>query len=399
MTKKFQFARRTNWPLGVNPLTTILDQFRAQETPIFDLTESNPTRCGFDYPLELILKPLADPDNLSYDPSPRGSLRAREAISQYYREKNLSVLPEQIFLTASTSEAYGYLFRLLVNQDERVLFPKPSYPLFQFFVDLNDIHLDYYLLKYGLEGWHIDFSSLQHLDFSNIKAIVLVNPNNPTGSFLRAQELEMLNQICQKHYISLISDEVFADFVLDQQPPLTSLVENQAALTFVLGGFSKTLALPQMKLSWIILQGPPGLVKEAMDRLEVIADTYLSVNAPVQNAAASWLAHKDMMQQPIKRRLKDNLEFLKKQTDFHAGCRLLKMQGGWYAVLKLPNFINEEAWAIELLKETRVFVHPGYFFDFDEAPYIVLSLLPPQDIFQHGISCILNKLKQDCLKA
>lgn len=385
------FSRRTNWPLSSNRIAQALDRLKKANIPIIDLTESNPTCCGFVYPSENILQPLASDKNLRYDPQPQGSLEAREAVSRYYKEQGHEVAVERIFLTASTSEAYSYLFRLLADAGQEVLFPRPSYPLFQFLGDLNDVTLRHYSLEY-LDRWCIDLKSLEEAVGPKMKAVVLVNPNNPTGSFIKKDELSVLNRICRAKNIPIISDEVFADFAFPGSKDAVSLVGNDAVLTFVLGGLSKTLLLPQMKLSWIIVSGPEELVKEACQRLEVIADTYLSVNTPVQNAVAGWLSAKEEFQSPVKQRTMDNLRFLEEAVKT-TKCQLRKPEGGWYAVIRIPpTDISEEDLILELLEKDHVFVHPGYFFDFDEDGFLVVSLLPPSDDFKEGIQRIFQRI-------
>lgn len=381
------FSRRTNWPLSSNRITRTLEQLKKANVSIIDLTESNPTRCGFAYPSQEILLPLASDKNLRYEPQPQGSLEAREAVARYYKEQGRDVPVERIFLTASTSEAYSYLFRLLADAGQEVLFPRPSYPLFQFLGDLNDVTLNYYPLVFT-GHWHMDFSQLEGCIQPATKAIVLVNPNNPTGSFIKKEELSALNRICQAKNIPIISDEVFADFAFPGDKDAVSLVNNDAVLTFVMGGLSKTLALPQMKLSWIIVSGPEELADQACQRLEMIADTYLSVNTPVQNAVAGWLSSRDEFQRPIKQRTLDNLRFLEEAVKA-TQCQLLKPEGGWYAVILVPSsHVSEEDLVLRLLEKEHVFVHPGYFFDFEEEGFLVVSLLPPSDIFQEGIKRI-----------
>jgi len=367
-----------------------VDNLKKENVEILNLTESNPTKCGFRYP-KRILKSLYDKKNFFYAPDAQGMLETRQAISEYYKTKNINVRPEQIFLTSSTSEAYSYLFRLLANPEDRILFPHPSYPLFQFLGDLNDVALDFYALQY-LDQWVIDFGSLKDLITSHTKSIVLVNPNNPTGSFFRMYELEELNGLCQKNRLSIICDEVFHDFSINPHENHLSLINNKSVLTFVLGGFSKTLGLPQMKLSWIVISGPDDLVKEASARLEVIADTYLSVNTPVQNACRVWLKYKKDLQSQILNRIRNNFSLLKKLFSSNSPCQLLNMEGGWYGVLKLPLHYSEEQIVLDCLKEDHVFVHPGYFFDFLDEPYIVLSLLPQEAIFEKGLTRILNRV-------
>ena len=393
MTEPFLFARRTNWPLESNRLTVALEYLRNKEVPILDLTESNPTNCGFSYPGGDILSALAEGDNLEYKPVPRGSLKAREAVSRYYRERGSPVSPERIFLTASTSEAYSYLFRLLANPSDHVLFPHPSYPLFSFLGNLNDVRLETYPLIYDGK-WNIDLKSARHLFCDDTRAFVLVNPNNPTGSFVRWGEVEELNVLCRDHNTALVCDEVFADFAFDANQDRVSLVDNDQVLTFVLGGISKTLGLPQMKLSWIIINGPRELVKKASSRLEVIADTYLSVNTPTQNALPLWLSHRKEIQERINERIRQNYSFLKEQAENARDCELLTTEGGWYAVLKIPDTYSEEEWALAFLNKDHVFVHPGYFFDFDNEAFIVVSLLASDDVFQDGIKRILGHISR-----
>ncbi|OGX38315.1 MAG: hypothetical protein A3D87_01920 [Omnitrophica WOR_2 bacterium RIFCSPHIGHO2_02_FULL_50_17] len=385
-----KFAKRTDWPLSSNRITVAMEDLRRDGAAVLDLTESNPTRCGFAFPNEMILKSLGNEDNLRYEPLPQGSVRAREAVGGYYMAKGFDVSVENIILTSSTSEAYSYLFRLLVNAGERVLFPRPSYPLFQFLGDLNDVHLDFYTLTYT-DRWGMDFDQIRRNIQTDTRALVLVNPNNPTGSFVAKKEKEWLNALCRERNLSIICDEVFGDFPLDPTAQGVSLVNNGDVLTFVLGGLSKTLGLPQMKLSWIILSGPAALVKTARERLEIIADTYLSVSAPVQNSLERWLPLKDQIQGGMRARLKRNLQFLKEKAR-GGPCRLFEPEGGWYAVLKIPPTLSEEEWVLKFLRKDRVFVHPGYFFDFDDEAFIVVSLLPPEEVFEAGISRVLKRM-------
>ncbi|MCA9408065.1 MAG: pyridoxal phosphate-dependent aminotransferase, partial [Candidatus Omnitrophica bacterium] len=324
----------------------------------------------------------------------KGLEKARNAICEYYREQGLKVNPENIFLTAGTSEAYSHLFRLLLNLKEEVLLPQPSYPLFQYIVDLNDARFYPYTLQYN-NGWALDLEALSESNFSAAKAIVLVNPNNPTGSYIKTHELDIINQICHQHNMAVICDEVFYDFDLGIEPDRVSLVNNSEVLTFVLSGISKILGLPQMKLSWIVVNGPDLLVKEAMKRLEVISDTYLSVNTPVQNALAYWLKEKEMLQKDIKERIQQNYDFLQKQIHSVKATQLLKAEGGWYAILRIPAIRSEDEWVIKLLTHYHVFVHPGYFFDFDEGVHFILSLLTDSKVFQEGVMRILSRVEQE----
>ncbi|MDP2653000.1 MAG: pyridoxal phosphate-dependent aminotransferase [Candidatus Omnitrophota bacterium] len=379
--EKIRFSRRTDWELSANRLTSLWEDLR-RGGQVYDLTESNPTRCGFAYPSDRILPALSSPDNLSYLPHPQGLAAAREEVCRYYRRFRLPVDPSQVFLTSSTSEAYSFLFRLLADPDDRVLFPRPSYPLFQFLVDLSDIVMDFYSLAYA-GGWTVDFESLASEIRDRTRAIALVNPNNPTGSYVSPDERGRLNRICREKGLALISDEVFLDYSWkDPNPGRFSLAGQQEALTFVLGGVSKALALPQMKLSWIVVSGPAEETREAARRLEVIADTYLSVNTPVQNALPAWSACQEEIQTQARARVRQNREFVEQHLP--PGTECLSAQAGWYAVLRLSPDISEEELALNLLEKHRVYVHPGYFFDFEDGAHLVISLLPEPQIFQEG---------------
>ncbi|MCK5580735.1 MAG: pyridoxal phosphate-dependent aminotransferase [Candidatus Omnitrophica bacterium] len=389
------FAQRTAWQLSSNKITQVLTQLRESGEEILDLTESNPTRCGFSYPSEEIMDALQSPCNLEYRPSSQGLLSAREAVCAYYQRKNVEITPDQVFLTASTSEAYSFLFRLLANPGEEILFPRPGYPLFEFLIDLNDLKWRTFPLVYK-EGWHVDLEGLASEVSEQTRAVVLVNPNNPTGSFIDATQRETINKICGGK-IPIICDEVFEDYVFDEGLESFSLVNNQENLTFVLGGLSKTLALPQMKVSWIVVSGPKDDVQESIKRLEIIADTYLSVNTPAQNALPKWLGLRNVIQKDILTRVRQNRDLILGQASSHLSCRVLDAQGGWYVVLKVGQR-DEEQFVLNLLEQDHVFVHPGYFFDFPDEGYIVLSLLPLSDVFEKGVTRILNNSFPDFFK-
>ncbi|HLF18281.1 MAG TPA: pyridoxal phosphate-dependent aminotransferase [Candidatus Omnitrophota bacterium] len=391
---EFPFAKRTEWPLTANKITQTLDSFKKQNIPVLDLTVSNPAACGIALPEKEILEALQSKENLTYQPAAQGLQEAREAISDYYAAHH-KVDPENIFLTSSTSEGYAFLFRLLANYGEHILFPQPSYPLFSFLGDLSDIVIDNYSLIKD-KDWAPDWEGLPQKIDAFTKAVVVVNPNNPTGSYLHAKEQEKLNKVCSYYRLAVISDEVFWDYPLERDKDAVSMVANKGALTFTLGGLSKALGLPQMKLSWIVVSGPDQLVSEAKKRLEVIADTFLSVNTPVQNALRSWFTHKDAIQGQIRQRITNNYEFLKKEVAGLKGVQLLKAQGGWYAILQLVNSgKNEEEWVLKLLSKYHLFVHPGYFFDFEEEPYLVVSLLTDPPIFKEGIERLLSRIEQE----
>ena len=383
----FPFSRRTNWRQETNALNKALEELGRQRIPVMDLTASNPTSCGFLYP-DGMLSALNSLDNFKYQPDACGMSHARQAVAEYYTRQKLALPPKDIILTASTSEAYSFLMRLLANPGDKILIPKPSYPLFQFLLEINDVSFEYYPLVYDGQ-WRLDCQALERLVDAKTKAIILVNPNNPTGSYISQVELDFLNDFCCKHQIAIISDEVFFDYALIQGD-FVSCAGNQRALTFVLGGLSKTLALPQMKCAWILASGPQAILQESLSRLEIIADTYLSVNTPVQNALGVWLNQAPGIQEEIIARVKANWQWIKAHVSDHT--QLLSLQGGWYATLRIPAVKSEEEWVLEFLREDHVSVYPGYFFDFDREAYIVLSLLPPLSIFQEAAGRIMSRL-------
>ncbi|MEI7999382.1 MAG: pyridoxal phosphate-dependent aminotransferase, partial [Candidatus Omnitrophota bacterium] len=327
---EFPFSNRTDWSLENNPLSSALESLRSEGCEILDLTESNPTGCGFVYPSGWLVA-LSNQNNLTYAPEDKGMLVARQAIAKYYKSRNLKVDPQDIVLTSGTSEGYSFLLKLLTNPNDHVLIPKPSYPLFQFLLELHDVRFDYYPLLHD-GSWRIDRAAFKALVRDNTKAVILVNPNNPTGSYISAEDIDFLNEECVKARMAIISDEVFYDYQLNDQIVPKSLACNEKVLTFVLSGISKILGLPQMKLSWITVNGPNVVKEGALQRLEIIADTYLSVNTPVQNALSQWLCDARQIQVQIILRVQKNLEFLHQK-----GLNFLAVDGGWYAVIKSPS--------------------------------------------------------------
>jgi hypothetical protein len=365
-----------------------LDEKRAAGTPILDLTESNPTAAGFAYPSDAILSALADPRSLRYEPGAAGLPAARDAVSAYYAG---SVSPERILLTASTSEAYAFVFKLLADPGDEVLVPSPSYPLFDYLAALDSVRVIQYPLVYN-SAWSIDFDALSGSVTPRTSAIVLVNPNNPTGSFLKRSELARLIALCLEHNLALISDEVFADYLLDERAPVVrSLTAIDEVLTFCLSGLSKVAGLPQMKLGWIATGGPSRHREQAFERLELIADTYLSVSAPVQWAAPALLGLRGGLQAQILARVRANRAFLASQIGDASPWKLLATEGGWYAVLEAPRIHSEEDWVLSLLTEDSVLVQPGFFFDFEKEAFLVLSLLTAEDVFREGVGRILAR--------
>ncbi len=383
------FADRAGWDLTPNALTQRLAALRAAGADIIDLTESNPTHCSFSYPPEM-LAPLADPASLCYEPSPKGLLTARESICRYYAEqRGVTVEPEQVVLTASSSEAYSWIFRMLANPGDRVLAPQPSYPLFSYLAGLNDVQLDPYPLVYG-DGWRVDPDRLRAAVQPDTRAIIAVSPNNPTGSLLSVDDLEVMQKLGRSNALALICDEVFADYLYPESSRrFRSAASQSDMLTFTLGGISKSLGLPQMKLGWIVVTGPKSLRDDALARLEVIADTYLSVSTPVQRALFRWMEQRQTIQQQILQRALDNRRYLIERTEASGVCRVLHADGGWYAVLHAPDVSDEERFCLDLLDRDHILLHPGYFFDFPTNGFLVLSLLLPLELFQDGANRLL----------
>ena len=375
------FSKRLHWDLQQNPLTQLLDQKRAAGETILDLTESNPTHAHFDYPAEEIQAALSDARSLRYEPTPAGSMEARAAVCEYYGGH---VTPDRILLTASTSEAYGFLFKLLADPGDEFLVPRPSYPLFEFLAALESVRVLQYPLVYE-HGWRIDTGALRGLATDKTRAIVLVNPNNPTGSFIKREELDQLIAFCADRNLALISDEVFADYTFADDPRrVSSLVDVREVPAFSLSGLSKVTGLPQMKLGWMVASGPESLRTAALSNLELVADTYLSVNTPVQNAAGRLLGLRHPIQEQIRLRLRENLSFLRQRTT-DSPFRVLEVEGGWYATIQVPRIRTEEEWVLHLLREQNVLVQPGFFFDFESEAFLVVSLLTPPATFQKAI--------------
>ncbi|HEV2233136.1 MAG TPA: pyridoxal phosphate-dependent aminotransferase [Terriglobia bacterium] len=387
------FAHRTGWRLAPNRLSLAIEEYRQQGRALLDLTESNPTRCGFNYDTEEILQALSDPRSLTYEPDAHGLLAARQAVAGYYAEQNIHVDPRQIFLTTSTSEAYSYVFRLLADPGDNILAPSPSYPLFDFLSQLNDLELiPYPLVDY--DDWQIDVGALASRITARTRAILVVHPNNPTGSLVRKAELDSLIRCCQEHSLALIADEVFADYSLsaDQAGKVASHAAVSDILTFTLSGLSKISALPQMKLAWIVVNGPADLLRSALARLELIADTYLSVAAPLAHALPKLLAGRRAIQSQILQRICQNLRWLDQQLPADSLVRRLKTAGGWYVILKLPTIRTDEDWALELLRQDGVLVHPGHFYDFPAEGHLVVSLLPTLENFKHGMEKLIARV-------
>jgi aspartate/methionine/tyrosine aminotransferase len=381
------FSVRTNWEREHNRLTALLEKKRAAGEKVIDLTVSNPTACGIEYPAEEILAAISMAEALNYNPGPRGILSAREAVAQYYmkRQGGRVVDPSDIFLTASTSEGYSHLFKLLCNAGDEVLVPSPSYPLFDFLAQVNDVSVKQYKLTYDGE-WQIRIDSLRESITSRTRAIVLINPHNPTGMFVKPDEMAQLTEIAEKHSLAIITDEVFAEFGFGTQ----SVLQPERVLSFTLNGISKMIGLPQMKLGWIVVEGPTALREEACARLEILCDTFLLVNTPVQLALPELLRIGMVTRDSILKRTHANYEHLKSLGGKNSVCSLLNSEAGWYGILRVPSIKSDEEWCLELLETKGVYVYPGYFFDMEAGPYLLVSLLVEEVEFGVGVFEILR---------
>lgn len=375
-----RFSRRTEWNTEESELARAHRSRLQAGLPIADLTASNPTRCSFEYDRAL-LAPLTDGRALDYDPQPRGMLPARQAVCNYYAAHGVVVTPEQVVLTTSTSEAYSFLFRLLCDPGSEILVPQPGYPLFDFLADLDDVRLIPAPLIYD-HGWQIDPEGLQRAITPETRAIALVHPNNPTGHFTKRWEAETLAQLCREHDLSLIVDEVFLDYGFSGAPASFAAGLNGVPV-FVVSGLSKIAGLPQMKAAWIVATGPH--TAEALERLEVIADTFLSMNAPVQWALPAWLEGREAIQRQIRERVAANLAELDRQLAAQDTVRRLDAEAGWYAVLRIPAVQPDEQTVMDLL-DRGVWVHPGYFFGMKTSGWLVLSLLGPEPEFSTAVT-------------
>ena len=385
------FSSRLQSDLAPNRLTLAVARARTDGRRLIDLTESNPTRAGFDYPSNL-LQPLADPRGLCYAPDPSGLLEARVAVAGDYLRRGLPIDPERIVLTASTSEAYSLLFKVLCDPGDEVLVPRPSYPLFEHLSTLDGIVARPYLLEYH-GRWTVDFDSVARAWSPRTRAVLVVSPNNPTGSWVRPSELRELAAMCARSDAALIGDEVFADYGWSSGSPKerAHVLFERDVLSFSLGGLSKTVGLPQVKLGWMAIGGPQDAVRQAQARLELAADTYLSVSTPVQLSAPTLLASGAAVRAQIHARLTQNLEALGQRVDRTSSCQVLAADGGWSAVIQVPSFQPEEELVLALVEQDSVLVHPGYFFDFPRESFVIVSLLARPDQFAEGIDRILGR--------
>jgi alanine-synthesizing transaminase len=386
------FSTRTAWDRALNPLARAAAAARAAG-PLLDLTETNPTAVGLAPPAE-ILALLADPASAAYAPEAAGWLPARERVAADYARRGAVVAPDHVVLTASTSEAYAHLFKVLCDPGDAVLVPRPSYPLFQFLADLESTAIEPYPVTYD-GTWHLRPSDIAAAVTPRTRAVVVVTPNNPTGAYIKKEEWHALSDFCARRDLAVISDEVFADYQFRADPArLATLAGTGPALTLCLGGLSKSCALPQLKLGWIAASGPPAARDEALARLELVADTFLSVGTPVQRAAPAILDRAEALRQPIRARTASNLAELRRALAGSAAS-VLDVEGGWSAVVQVPRTRSEEEWALRLLERDRVLVHPGYFFDFSREAFLVLSLLPIPDAFAEAASRLRRTVDGD----
>lgn len=388
------FSTRTPGDLAINPLAEAVARARAAGTPLIDLTASNPTLAGFDYPADL-LSALADSRGLVYAPEPLGLMAARQAVAADYRRRGRTIAPERIVLTASTSDAYSLLFKVLCEPGDEVLVPRPGYPLFEHLTRLDAVAAVPYDLEYH-GAWSVDLRSVEQALSPRTRILLLVHPNNPTGSFLSSAEGDALAGLCAARDIAVVADEVFAEYELTAGAATAAadFLARADALTFSLGGLSKSIGLPQAKLGWMVVSGPDATTARALSHLEVACDAYLSVSTPVQIAAADLLARGAGVRRQIQARVARNYETLHAHTPASGLCRTLRAEGGWYAVVQVPSIEAEDALVLGLLAEEHVLVHPGYFFDFAREAYVVVSLLAPEDRFREGVARLVANVER-----
>jgi alanine-synthesizing transaminase len=388
------FSSRTRWNTAPNKLTQLLRTKRLQRESIIDLTESNPTRCGFSYPADDVLAAMADPSILSYQPEPFGLQGARKAVAEYYSPCGTTVDPNRIILTASTSEAYTFLLKLLCNTGDNVIVPQPSYPLFEYLCRLNDVELRHYRLIYDGE-WRIDFESLRSTLTERTRAIVVLHPNNPTGSYVKQHEFDAVCRLAMERDCAIIADEVFGLFSIAPDGSRANVMScDKDVLLFSLNGISKLLAFPQLKLSWIVVGGRSPQAGEALDRLEVIADTYLSVNTPVQAALPGLFRHLSLIAGQVCARVRENYELTLKLLS-RSTVSVYYLEGGWYAILRLPGTKSDEEWATELLEQSNIVLYPGHFFSFEQGSSLVLSLILPRDVLESGLKGVRQFVEEN----
>ncbi len=401
------FSARLPWDRAENALARRERERREAGLPIVDLTESNPTRAGIPYPTLALGEALGAGATFGYEPAPFGLPSAREAVARRYRAVATPIDAGQIVITASSSESYALLFKLLCDPGDAILVPEPSYPLFDYLARLEGVRTVGYRLAYDGE-WHVDFDSvaeaLAHATTSGgrARALVVVNPNNPTGSFVTASDLARLGELAAGAELAVISDEVFADYRFTTRAPAAACLAAAPAiagraLTFSLGGLSKASGLPHFKLGWMAVAGPAAVARAALARLELISDTYLSVAGPVQRALPRLLELGAGVRDAIRERVARNRASLLGALGSTSPVTCLNAEGGWTAILRVPDLAgdgaSDERWALQLLVEDGVLVHPGYLFDMPAGAYLVVSLLPAPEMFDRGIAAIVARCR------
>jgi alanine-synthesizing transaminase len=389
------FSSRLSWNPHTNRITQSIEALKHSGVELVDLTETNPTAVGFDYDAIAVCRAISPPTILEYHPSPRGLTPARQAVVDYYRDHGKVIDRESVFLTSSTSESYACLFKLLCDPEDTVLAPQPSYPLFDFLAGLESVNLKAYRMRYQPDtGWQIDLEQIKSLTTPRTRAIILVNPNNPTGSYVRPHERDQLTRWCRNHDLALIVDEVFLDYA-SSESPLASLsaAGNSGALTFTLSGISKILGLPQFKLGWIQVSGPEPLCISACDNIEMISDIYLSASTPVQVALPALMAERGFFQSQVINRIEANYTYLRAACAQLTTGRILCREGGWSAVIAMQNGKSDEDMVCELLEADHVLLHPGYFYDFEEDGCLIISLLTRPERFMTGIDRLVSRLR------
>lgn len=383
-----KFSNRTAWEFGPNALTLAVAARRQKGEPVLDWTLSNPTHCGFPYAESELLAALASPAGLRYAPDPQGLRESREAISAWYRRLGIVLDPDSLFLTSGSSESYSWLFRLLCDEGDEVLIPKPGYPLFDDLARLSDVHLVPYRCRYdGL--WHLDLETVRRGLSPRTRAIVVIHPHNPTGNYLSEGEREGLSRIAKDHDLALIADEVFWTFPFEGGIPARSLHGLEAPLTFVLNGLSKLAGLPQMKLGWVALSGEARRVGEASRRLAMIGDTYLSVNVPVQAGLGAILSCSSVRAEAIRRRAATNYRRIGDRLR-GTPLSLLSAEGGWNAILRLPGYQSDDEWALRLVEKFGLLTYPGHFFELEGGSFLVVSLIVEEQKTEEYLDDILT---------
>ena len=386
------FSSRVPGELALNRLSNAIAGLQAAGRPLLDLTSTNPTTVGIEYPDDC-LAPLAGEAARTYRPEPFGLPAARRAVAADYARRGISVADTRVVLTASTSEAYSLLFKLLCAPDgDQVLVPAPSYPLFDHLTRLDGVTSRPYALEYH-GRWELDEHTVDDAWTDRTRAVLAVSPNNPTGSVLSEAELAALAARCAARDAALILDEVFADYEFREHDLGPGPRSTPVALTFRLGGLSKSAGLPQVKLGWLAVEGPDDLVRGALERLEVICDTYLSVSTPVQIAAPALIERGGVVREQIRRRILANLEVLRVAAAVDPSVELLDTAGGWSAVLRIPSRHTEEDVVVDLVQTCGTLVHPGFFFDFPREAFLVFSLLPAPSVFAEGVGRVLEHLR------